>query len=47
MRMRKLGRMIRRRYLTASVFLGAFLIVSAIDAIRSQLWHEPMPELTM
>ncbi len=31
--MRKLGRMIRRRYLTASVFLGAFLIVSAIDAI--------------
>ena len=31
--MRKLGRMIRRRYLTASAFLGAFLIVSAIDAI--------------
>ena len=96
--MRKLGRMIRRRYLTASVFLGAFLIVTAIDVIRparaaaaldlavlviggrifaglssldvasaghvtamavaacavlllrvsrSQLWHEPMRELTM
>ena len=31
--MRKLGRMIRRRYLTASVFLAAFLIVTAIGAI--------------
>ena len=31
--MRKLGRVIRRRYLTASVFLGAFLIVTAIGAI--------------
>ena len=31
--MRKLGRMIRRRYLTASVFLAAFLIVTAIEAI--------------
>jgi hypothetical protein len=33
MRMRKLGRMIRRRYLTASVFLAAFLAVTAIDAV--------------
>jgi hypothetical protein len=31
--MRKLGRMIRRRYLTASVFLTAFLAVTAIDAV--------------
>jgi hypothetical protein len=33
MRMRKLGRMIRRRYLTASVFLAAFLAVTAIDQV--------------
>ena len=31
--MRKLGRMIRHRYLTASVFLTTFLIVTAIGAI--------------
>jgi len=31
--MRKLGRMIRRRSLTASVFLAAFLAVTAIDAV--------------
>ncbi len=31
--MRTLGRLIRRRYLTASVFLAGFVVVSAADAV--------------
>ena len=33
MRMRTLGRLICRRYLTASVFLAGFVVVSATDAV--------------